>query len=1088
MLYLSSGDQMGARARPTHIIYNRVNALLCSALLTLSACGSKGGGSSGGSSGGNIPSGIGSSIPRIPLPSVAPSPSPEASPLPSVEPSPSPSPTPEPSASPIPSPTPTPSPSPEPTPTPTPTPTPSPSPEPSASPSPSPTPTPSPTPAPKPPLPTVTTPFLNPLHSNASAVTIGGACETGNTVHLAGAETLSATCVDSMYKFVVTKRDDDTHVFYINQSNQDGITSDSVTFTWHRDTIAPANIIVKQPGSNPYISGDDTITISGDCESSGTMVTIAGAASETVICNQGSFSFSVSKSYNRAYDFVLSQSDWAGNTSGETTFQWVRDNSIPETPVRITPVASPHYTNDSTLLITGTCTNGFNVALSGADSQTSTCTGSSFSFSVSRTENQLYEFSVIQTSLARISSPPMQAAWVLDTIAPNAPTISIPSANPHTSAGSNLEISGECEDLAKVYLTETTESANTAVANITCTASHYSFTVAKTADGIYSYGVVQVDRANNSSLSTSFTWIRDTSLPNTPIVASPNGNPYYSNSSSVVISGICDTGHLVYLGGADDQNVECVNSGFSFTVTKNTDDHYAFNIKQVDMVTELESAQAPFNWVRDTLAPNAVTILNPSTTPYTSSGDLTISGQCEINASVSISGSATQSTTCPAGTFTFFVPETTDNVYNFDLSQTDLAGNQSSQVSITWVRDSSLPPPPTIVLPSANPLVSNASTIRIAGGCITGSIVTVFAADATTNLTTPCEGSSYGFDISKSIDGQYEFFVKQNRGGVESASISTQWIRDTVAPEIRIESAPPAVTLTNYVTLSFSSPDSAASFECRIDSESYAACTSPIAYTGLINGTHNFAVRAHDAAGNTSTIATAAWTQTFSKTIALYHFDDAPGAFVDSSFHSGSNNNPLINNGTSAGSATKTGFGQSRLLSSGKFLSAVANASQATTAQQMTVETFAKLSAMPSNKCPMVLASKTGGSGQAGWQFRLRKQGGGYVMSLMASLDGSSTLEARSSAVKLETGSFHHLAFTWDRGSVKFYYDGKLQGSASLGTTGTAALFQSSADLRIGKNQTDAACAEATLDELRMSQIVRWNTGFTPPTTPYSAD
>ena len=64
---------------------------------------------------------------------------------------------------------------------------------------------------------------------------------------------------------------------------------------------------------------------------------------------------------------------------------------------------------------------------------------------------------------------------------------------------------------------------------------------------------------------------------------------------------------------------------------------------------------------------------------------------------------------------------------------------------------------------------------------------------------------------------------------------------DTTAPETTIDSGP-----SPFV---FSSNDAGATFECKVDDGEFAACTSPDART-FTDGTHTFAVRAKDAAGN----------------------------------------------------------------------------------------------------------------------------------------------------------------------------------------------------------------------------------------------
>ena len=56
-------------------------------------------------------------------------------------------------------------------------------------------------------------------------------------------------------------------------------------------------------------------------------------------------------------------------------------------------------------------------------------------------------------------------------------------------------------------------------------------------------------------------------------------------------------------------------------------------------------------------------------------------------------------------------------------------------------------------------------------------------------------------------------------------------------------------------TAHFSSDDAGATYECRLDSGAFSACTSPVAFSGLSVGTHTFSVRGtdtHDNLGNTA--------------------------------------------------------------------------------------------------------------------------------------------------------------------------------------------------------------------------------------------
>jgi hypothetical protein len=73
---------------------------------------------------------------------------------------------------------------------------------------------------------------------------------------------------------------------------------------------------------------------------------------------------------------------------------------------------------------------------------------------------------------------------------------------------------------------------------------------------------------------------------------------------------------------------------------------------------------------------------------------------------------------------------------------------------------------------------------------------------------------------------------------------------DTVPPETTITAAPAASSHSGVATFSFTASEAAARFQCRLDAAAFAACTSPVGYSALASGTHSFAVRAIDAAGN----------------------------------------------------------------------------------------------------------------------------------------------------------------------------------------------------------------------------------------------
>src|SRR5262249_58744984 len=87
-----------------------------------------------------------------------------------------------------------------------------------------------------------------------------------------------------------------------------------------------------------------------------------------------------------------------------------------------------------------------------------------------------------------------------------------------------------------------------------------------------------------------------------------------------------------------------------------------------------------------------------------------------------------------------------------------------------------------------------------------------------------------------------------------------EWTVDTAPPDTTITDAPPARVNTSEASFAFRASEPA-SFECRVDSDPFAACTSGLSITRLAQGSHRFEVRAVDLAGNADpTPASVSWT------------------------------------------------------------------------------------------------------------------------------------------------------------------------------------------------------------------------------------
>lgn len=121
----------------------------------------------------------------------------------------------------------------------------------------------------------------------------------------------------------------------------------------------------------------------------------------------------------------------------------------------------------------------------------------------------------------------------------------------------------------------------------------------------------------------------------------------------------------------------------------------------------------------------------------------------------------------------------------------------------------------------------------------------------------PCESPTRYTDLD---DGEHTFVVRATDAFGKRATDTHSWAIDAIGSNTLIDSAPPPQTRETDATVTFSSPDPEATFECSFDDGAFEACSSPFEVAGLSEGAHTFRARAVDAAGIVDpTPASARW-------------------------------------------------------------------------------------------------------------------------------------------------------------------------------------------------------------------------------------
>jgi hypothetical protein len=268
----------------------------------------------------------------------------------------------------------------------------------------------------------------------------------------------------------------------------------------------------------------------------------------------------------------------------------------------------------------------------------------------------------------------------------------------------------------------------------------------------------------------------------------------------------------------------------------------------------------------DTTAPNTAVVSGPGSTTQSTSASFGFTSteqgstfQCRLDSA------AWSSCTTPKSYSGISV-----GTHTFRVRATDSAGNvDATPATYGWtVKASSSPGASAIWTTPPNPVANKPVTLDGTDSTGKGPLSCTWSFEnqdgsVVYQTRTGCE---IEFTFQATGIKYVELNVKDSTGSADaekkSFSVSASAPGpDTTAPNTSIASGPSSTTTSTSASFSFSSTESGSTFACRLDGSAWVACTAPKAYPSLSLGTHAFAVRATDAAGNTdASPATRNWT------------------------------------------------------------------------------------------------------------------------------------------------------------------------------------------------------------------------------------
>ena len=232
-------------------------------------------------------------------------------------------------------------------------------------------------------------------------------------------------------------------------------------------------------------------------------------------------------------------------------------------------------------------------------------------------------------------------------------------------------------------------------------------------------------------------------------------------------------------------------------------------------------------------------------------------------------GEATFGCRLDGGAFTSCVSPVTvsglaDGSHTFEVRSTTAGGTDTTVAARTWTVDTTGPTVTAVSPPQGgtgvardttasavfsealDPATVSTSTVTLTGPGGVAVPTAVSYADASSTVTVrPSSQLAFGATYTVTVKGGSKGLADRLGNRMTADRL---WRFTTVppppVPDTFLDSAPADPATTASASFVFSSDQPDAGFHCRLDETSFSACSSPVTYTGLVDGRHTFETRA----------------------------------------------------------------------------------------------------------------------------------------------------------------------------------------------------------------------------------------------------
>jgi hypothetical protein len=522
------------------------------------------------------------------------------------------------------------------------------------------------------------------------------------------------------------------------------------------------------------------------------------------------------------YQVLARVRDAAGNTTDSAKRTVTIDNTAPQTSIASGP-ANPTNATSATFSFTASeVGSSFECRLDGG-----AWTACVSPRSYAGLGEGAHGFEVRATDpVGNTDATPATRAWVVDLTAPETAIGSAP-ASPTNATSATFSFTS-------------TESGSTFECRLDggawagC-ASPRSYSAL--ADGSHGFEVRATDPAGNVDGSpAAHAWLVDTTAPDTTITSAPAG-PTSSTSAGFAFT--------ASEGGA---TFECRLDGGAWGVCSSptvysglAEGMHLFEVRALDGIANADATPAAHAWTVDLTAPQTTITAGPASPTNATSGSFSFTaGEPGSTFECRLDGGAWEPCVSPRA-----FGGLGEGPHAFEARATDPAGNtDATPATASWLVDTSAP---ETAITSAPTDPTNATSASFSFTSTESGSMFECRLDggAWASCTAP-----RAFAGLTEVPHTFDVRATDPAGNTDPDPATRSWTVDLTAPETTITATPADPSKLTDASFSFSASDAASTFECRLDTGPWAGCTSPTALSDLSAGSHNFAVRATDPAGN----------------------------------------------------------------------------------------------------------------------------------------------------------------------------------------------------------------------------------------------